>query len=118
MDRIEKYGLTRSNKVENAMNTWKKRSNSAYAFVTDMIEKSSTEFIKHDAAFNLYLSYCDENDFVAFGKSKLTIEFEKIGAISGLMTEAQARVKIYKGVKLKKKIMPEMKPEEESPTVF
>lgn len=119
MNRIEKYGLTRSNKVENAMNTWKKRSNSAYAYVTDMLEKSATEFIKYDTLYNLYLNYCEEQDFTALGKPKFTMELEKIGAVLGHATEAQARVKIVKGVKLKKKVLPEMKPEDqESPTVF
>jgi len=119
MSRIEHYGLTRSNKVEDAMNTWKKRSNSAYAYVTDMLEKSATEFIKYDTLYNLYLSYCDEQDFTALGKPKFTMELEKIGAVLGHATEAQARVKVVKGVKLKKKVMPEMKTEEEKePTVF
>jgi P4 family phage/plasmid primase-like protien len=118
MNRIEKYGLTRSNKVEDAMNMWKKRSNSAYAYVTDMLEKSTTEYIKYDTLYNLYLNYCEENDFTALGKPKFTMELEKIGAIIGHATEAQARVKVVKGIKLKKKMMPEVKPEEESPTVF
>jgi len=118
MNRIEKYGLTRSNKVENAMNTWKKRSNSAYAYVTDMLEKSATEFIKYDTLYNLYLNYCEEQDFTALGKPKFTMELEKIGAVLGHATEAQARVKIVKGIKLKKKILPEMKTEEDTPVVF
>jgi P4 family phage/plasmid primase-like protien len=118
MNRIEKYGLTRSNKVENAMNTWKKRSNSAYAFVTDMLEKSATDFIKYDTLYNIYINYCEEQDFTSLGKPKFTMELEKIGAILGHATEAQARIKIVKGVKLKKKILPEMKTEEETPTVF
>jgi P4 family phage/plasmid primase-like protien len=119
MNRIEHYGLTRSNKVESAMNTWKKRSNSAYAYVTDMLEKSATEYIKYDTLYNLYLNYCEENDFTALGKPKFTMELEKIGAVLGHATEAQSRVKIVKGIKLKKRVMPEMKTdEEETPTVF
>lgn len=118
MNRIEKYGLTRSSKVEDAMNMWKKRSNSAYAYVTDMLEKSATEYIKYDSLYNLYLNYCDEQDFTALGKPKFTMELEKIGAIIGHATEAQARVKVVKGIKLKKKVMPEMKPDEAAPTVF
>jgi putative DNA primase/helicase len=119
MDRIEKYGLTRSSRVEDAMGMWKKRSNSAYAFVTDMLEKSATEYIKYDTLYNLYLNYCEEVDFTSLGKPKFTTELEKIGAILGHATEAQARVKVVKGVKLKKKPMPEIKTEEEStPTVF
>jgi hypothetical protein len=101
------------------MNTWKKRSNSAYAYVTDMLEKSATEYIKYDSLYNLYLNYCDEQDFTALGKPKFTMELEKIGAIIGHATEAQARIKVVKGIKLKKKVMPEMKTEEEkAPTVF
>jgi len=121
MDRIEKYGLTRSNKVEDANTMWKKRSNSAYAFVTDMIEKSATEYIKYDTLYNLYLNYCEEMDFTSLGKPKFTMELEKIGAILGHATEAQARVKVIKGIKLKKKIMPEVKSNDESestPTIF
>jgi putative DNA primase/helicase len=119
MDRIEKYGLTRSTKVEAAMGMWKKRSNSAYAFCTDMLEKSATDYIKYDTLFNLYLNYCEEQDFTALSKQKFTTELEKIGAIIAHATEAQARVKVVKGIKIKKKIMPEMKTEDESaPTVF
>jgi putative DNA primase/helicase len=118
MSRIESFGLTRSNKVEDAMNMWKKRSNSAYAYVNDMLEKSATEYIKYDTLFNLYLNYCDEQDFTAVGKPKFTMELEKIGAVLGHTTEAQARVKIVRGIKIKKKVMPEMKTEEENPTIF
>jgi putative DNA primase/helicase len=113
MNRIEQYGLTRSSKVEEAMGMWKKRSNSAYAYVTDMLEKSVTDYIRYDTLYNLYLAYCDEQDFTALGKPKFTTELEKIGAILGHATEAQARVKVVKGVKLKKKVMPEMRTEEQ-----
>lgn len=119
MDRIEKYGLTRSTKVEDAMGMWKKRSNSAYAFVTDMIEKSATEYIKYDTLYNIYLNYCEEQDFTSLGKPKFTIELEKIGAVLGHTSEAQARVKIVKGVRLKKKAMPEIKTNEpDEPDTF
>lgn len=118
MDHIEKYGLTRSNKVENEMNTWKKRSNSAYAYVVDMLEKSATDYIKYDSLYNLYLQYCDEQDFTAVGKPKFTMELEKIGAMIGHATENQARIKIVRGIKLKKRVMPEMKTDEEAPVVF
>ena len=119
MDRIEKYGLTRSNKVEDAMNTWKKRSNSAYAFITDMIEKSSNDYIKSDTLYNLYLNYCEEQDFTSLTKTKLVQELEKIGAIVGHATEVHTRVKIIKGIKLKHIILPEFKTEEQdTPVVF
>jgi len=115
MNQIENYGLTRSHKVEDAMSAWKKRSNSAYAYVTDMLEKSVTDYIKYDSLYNLYLQYCDEQDFTALGKPKFTMELEKIGAIIGHTTENQTRVKIVRGIKLKRKIMPEMKTEDNKP---
>jgi hypothetical protein len=84
-----------------------------------MLEKSATDYIKYDTLFNLYLNYCEEQDFTALSKQKFTTELEKIGAIIAHATEAQARVKVVKGIKIKKKIMPEMKTEDESaPTVF
>ena len=118
MSRVESLGLTRSTKVEDAMNIWKKRSNSAYAYVSDMLEKSAIDYIKYDTLYNLYLNYCEEQDFTAVIKPKFTTELEKIGAVLGHTTEAQARVKIVRGIKIKKKVMPEMKIEEENPTIF
>jgi len=119
MDRIEKFGLDRSTKVETAMVAWKKRSNSAYAYVNDMLEKSATDYIKYDTLFNLYLNYCETEDFTAVGKPKFTMELEKIGAVLGHTTEAQARVKIVRGIKIKKKVMPEMRTEDQiEPTIF
>ena len=119
MDRIEKYGLTRSTKVEEAMGAWKKRSNSAYAFVTDMIEKVPTGYIRYDTLYNLYLNYCEEQDFTQMGKPKLTTELEKIGAIIGHASEDQARVKVVKGIRIKKKEMPEIKsPDRDDSNVF
>jgi putative DNA primase/helicase len=119
MDRIEKDGLTRSNKIESSMEIWKKRSNSAYAFVVDMLEKSARDYIKHDTLFNLYLDYCDEQDYTALSKPKFTMELEKIGAVIGHTTESQVRVKIVRGIRLKNKVMPEMRIDEEAaPMVF
>jgi len=84
-----------------------------------MLEKSATDYIKYDTLFNLYLNYCETEDFTAVGKPKFTMELEKIGAVLGHTTEAQARVKIVRGIKIKKKVMPEMKTDDQTePTIF
>lgn len=113
MDRIENYGLTRSSKVEDAMLMWKKRSNSAYAFVSDVLEKATVDYIRYDSLYNLYLNFCEEGDFTALGKQKLTAELEKFGGIVAYATEDQQRVKVIRGIKLKKKKIPEVQPVKE-----
>lgn len=118
MDRIETHGLTRSDKVEDAMDTWKKRSNSAYAYITDMLVRSPNDWINKETIYNLYINYCQENDYTALSKPKFTIELEQAGGIVGQTTEAQNRVRIIRGFKLKKKILPEMKIKEEAALVF
>jgi putative DNA primase/helicase len=119
LQRIQKYGFTQSNKVEENMEKWQRRSNSAFAFINEMLEKSATDYIKTDSIFSMYLNYCQDNDFTILSKIKFNDELEKFGAVTGRATEARTQIRVTKGIRLKPKILPRPQLEpEEAPIIF
>lgn len=102
MDEIEHGGgLKYSEKVEEIMQLWKKRSNSAFAFVSDILAKDIGGFVPKDNIWTSYLKYCDENDFTQLPKNKLKEEIERIGGIDTMLQHNKQRFRVFKGVRLK-----------------
>jgi len=63
---------------------WLRLSNNVYAFITDMLKegiiiKDPAGKIKANELYNMYLSYCEENDLEAFNRRKFYEQLENLG---------------------------------------
>lgn len=100
MAKIEEYGLTESNKIDQIKMLWMSRSNSAYAYVVQRLVRDPQGYIEKERAYNvLYANFCSENEFTQVTKTKFTQEIEKFGGNSTMMVIDQVRKRIYKGVR-------------------
>jgi putative DNA primase/helicase len=100
MAKIEEYGLTESNKIDQIKMLWMSRSNSAYAYVVQRLVRDPQGYIEKERAYNvLYANFCSENEFTQVTKKKFTQEIEKFGGNSTMMVIDQVRKRIYKGVR-------------------
>jgi putative DNA primase/helicase len=97
MNRMEKYGLSNSARVEQAKILWQERSNSVHAFIKECIVNNSEAFIKKDELYNLYLVFCEEKDITAQDIKVLSQELIKKGIVLDRVTINQQRVYVYKG---------------------
>ena len=99
MDEIEAHGIKRSERVERAMEMWRSRSNTSYAFISDMLELSSPDYIPKDGLYAEYSKYCSDNDVTVESKHKFTDELIKMGITIELVTMNRQRVRVFKGIK-------------------
>ena len=99
MERIEEEGLTRSSKVEEIMEIWKMRSNSAYAFIRTRLKKSGNEWIPKNILWSEYNKYCIDNDFTELSKIKFRQQLEKEFAITETwVVKDRERETVIKGI--------------------
>jgi P4 family phage/plasmid primase-like protien len=101
MDEIEKKGIKRSERVEKAMEMWRNRSNTSYAFIHEMVEMSKEDYIPKDGLYSEYSKYCGDNDITVESKHKFTDELIRMGVTIELVTMNRQRVRVFKGIKHK-----------------
>lgn len=120
MDEIEKSGVKRTAVVEKAMEVWKSRSNSAYAFIRDTLLKDPRGEIPKDSLYHTdYIKYCEDNDYTALSAKRFTEEMMKFGAEIVQVTRDRQRPRVYRGVRFKEEgEQPKEKDTTESTTVF
>lgn len=99
MNRIEEENLIRSSKVDDIMEIWKMRSNSAYAFIKTRIKKAGNEWIAKNVLWNEYNKYCVDNDFTEMSKIKFRQQLEKEYAVSETyIVKDREREVVLKGI--------------------
>jgi putative DNA primase/helicase len=123
MDNIERNGVTRSATVEKAMERWKSRSNSAYAFIRDVLVKDPKGELPKEPLYHTdYLKYCEDNDYTALSPKRFTEEMYKFGAeVIQVTTKDRQRPRVYRGVRFREEgdeKKEEMKDKTEGTTVF
>ncbi len=92
------------------MDRWLKETNRVYAFIKDMQEigiQDNTILIKlikdkdakteQNEIYNLYVDYCNKNDYETKNKREFTIEMEKLGFP---IARYGTGMKFYKGIKI------------------
>jgi putative DNA primase/helicase len=99
MNRIDRDGVIRGTQAEEVMELWRKRSNSAYAFIKERLKRSVSGSVKKSDLWNQYNKFCIENDFTEVGKAKFRQQLEKEYAIIETYTvKERERVVIIKGI--------------------
>ena len=99
MNRIEEMGIHRSAMVDEIMELWKTRSNSAYAFIRARIKKSANEYIQKNVLWNEYNKFCIESDYTEMSKIKFKQELEKDYAITETyIVKERSRELVFKGI--------------------
>jgi putative DNA primase/helicase len=112
MNRIEEEGLIRSSKVEEIMELWKMRSNSAYAFIKTRIRKAVGEWIPKNILWNEYNKYCIDNDFTEISKIKFRQQLEKEFPVSETyIVKDREREVVLKGIAFVDLNAPKKRPE-------
>lgn len=113
MDEIERNGIKRSERVERAMEIWKSRSNSTYAFAMEILDftKVKANYIPKDGLYSHYIEWCKQNDTSPDTKHKFTSEIEKMGSMVELITVDRNRIRAFTGVKRKGEGAPVKEPE-------
>lgn len=101
--RIKELGMTKSRKVEEITEFWKKTSNSVYAFVSDCVIASPSDFVTKDEVYTAYVDYCDSHDLVALSKNRFGVEFQRFAKVVATKRKIGGeRVYVWLGIKLKK----------------
>jgi len=99
MNRVEEMGIYRSSKVDEIMELWKTRSNSAYAFIRSRIRKVANDWIPKNILWNEYNRFCTDNDFTEVSKIKFRQQLEKDYAITETyIVKDRAREVVFKGI--------------------
>jgi len=102
MDEIERNGVKRTQFAEKAMEMWKSRSNSAYAFIRDNLVKDAKSTIPKEPLYHTdYQKYCEDNDYTPVSAKRFTEEMMKFGAEVGQIAKDRERVRVYRGVRYK-----------------
>ena len=102
MERIETKGLTVTNKVEEIMEEWKKRSNSVYAFVKTCTERDPHSIIPKDDVYSTYTLFCDNHDLNALPKNKFSQELQRLVPIRETRKKIAGKItRCWQGIKLK-----------------
>lgn len=92
-------GLHRTSKVEEIMEMWHMRSNSAYAFIKTRLEKSPNKYVSKSILWHEYNQYCIDNEFTEVSKIKFREQLAKSFAIEDTyIVESQKRVQVIKGI--------------------
>ncbi len=105
LTRIEIKGPTKNETVEKIMEEWMSRSNSVYAFVKERIEKDPKSYEVKDDVYAAYVEYCEENELPALAKNKFSQELMRLVPSVRVerMTIAGRRVRVWAGIRLKRK---------------
>jgi len=102
MTKIEVMGLTRTNRVEELMQEWKKRSNSVFAFVSSCCEKAATAKTSKDDLYNAYVRFCKLEDLAVMAKERFSKEVQRfLPLVTESIRQNGRRVRVWVGVKLK-----------------
>lgn len=99
MDAIEERGIHRSDKVEEIMQAWQKRSNSAFAFISETIVRDVGGFIPKEVLWSEYQMYCKANDFTPVSKVAFKSEIERNGGIEEQRQVNKVRVRGFTGIR-------------------
>lgn len=99
MDEIEERGIHRSDKVEEIMQAWQKRSNSAFAFISETIVRDVGGFIPKEVLWSEYQMYCKTNDFTPVSKVAFKSEIERNGGIEEQRQVNKVRVRGFTGIR-------------------
>jgi len=100
MNRIDLQGLSKSDRIEKANQLWKARSSSAYAFVTDCIQKDVNGKISKPTMENLYRAYCEDKDITTQSFVNVVNELQKLHVIiSRTRDESSHMISVYRGIK-------------------
>jgi putative DNA primase/helicase len=99
MDEIEERGIHRSDKVEEIMQAWQKRSNSAFAFISETIVRDVGGFIPKEVLWSEYQMYCKANDFTPVSKVAFKSEIERNGGIEEQRQVNKVRVRGFTGIR-------------------
>lgn len=122
MNKIDAYGLKRTDVAEKAKDMWKRKSDSTYAFYQDMLEKSPLQYTKIDDLYSKYLMYCEMEGITPEQKPKFIHGMIKFGGVEAKFGDQQHRYRVIRGIAFKKSELPEVRPEfidtEEPPTIF
>jgi putative DNA primase/helicase len=103
MNRIESHGVLRTAKIEQIMELWKMRSNSAYAFIKNRLEKSPKKWISKNVLWNEYNQYCIDNEFTEVSKIKFRQQLDRDFAVEDtyVIDENRSRIQVLKGITFK-----------------
>lgn len=101
--KIRREGVTITKTMQDAKDEWLRKSNSVYAFVQDMVEKSPDLYVTNDELYNSYKNYCDVNALTIFPRRQFTIEFERMVPYARRDNTkiAKRSVRIWRGITLK-----------------
>ena len=99
MNDIEIHGVYRSEKVEEIMSAWQKRSNSAFAFITDTIVRDVCGFVSKDKIWSEYQTYCRDNDLTPVSKTAFKQDIERVGGVEEQRQVDKVRMRVFLGIR-------------------
>jgi phage/plasmid-associated DNA primase len=108
LTKIEEVGVTKTDKIEKAMQEWMTRANSIFAFVNEMVERDINSYVEKDKLYAAYTLFCSENDYPPKKKNIFSQELQRFIPIRAeRKRKGNKRVHVWYGIKLK-----DVKPED------
>jgi len=108
LTRIEEVGVTKTDKVEKAMQEWMARSNNVYAFVREMPEIDPAAYEEKDKLYSAYTQFYSEKGYPPKAKNVFAQELPRFVPVRAERPRLHGkRVQVWRGIRLK-----EVKPED------